>query len=434
MRGLGWQERAARRRTKYRPTRLVIMHYKPSHTKIPVSTTRRKWLARLTQLASATTLLNHKIPSAIAADLARDLTDAIKVDSFAPVLDNVALTFPLDHGSHPDFRTEWWYITGWLDRENIGTSKQNDNNTCGFQITFFRNKTGYPQSNPSQFSPTQILSAHFALALPERKQLIHAQRISRAGFATARYSTSDTLTELGPWRLQRTRQGTVEQYNAQLQVDSGPKEQRIGANLVMTAPGAPLLQGNQGYSRKGANPLQASYYYSRPQLSVTGQINIAGQTQSVTGKAWLDHEWSSSILDEQTVGWDWIGINLGNGGSLMAFQLRDRNGKRLWSHAVLRDASAAIIEQASGIDVAQFSSLRQFKSIDSGATYPVEQQLLFGKHQWRIRPLFDQQEVDGRASTGARYWEGAVSLLDTNNQVVGKGYLELTGYDKPIKF
>ncbi len=410
------------------------MRSKPWQIKTLGHIARRQWLARATQFVGATTLFNQGLHCATPADLSGDVTNQLQLNRFTPVLDNVALSFPRDHGSHPDFKTEWWYITGWLDRESTGLSNQANHNACGFQITFFRNKTDYPQGNASQFAPTQILSAHFALALPERKQLVHAQRISRAGFAMARYSASDTLTELGSWRLERTRKGNTEQYNAQIQVDSGPKEQRIGASLVITPSGPPILQGNQGYSRKGANPLQASYYYSRPQMSVSGQINIAGQTQTVTGKAWLDHEWSSSILDDQTVGWDWVGINLHNGGSLMAFQLRDRNGKRLWSHAALRDAKGVTIEQASGVEVAQFSALRLFKSIDSAVTYPIEQQLVFGKNQWRISPMFDQQEVDGRASTGARYWEGAVSLLDANNQSVGKGYLELTGYDKPIKF
>jgi predicted secreted hydrolase len=172
-----------------------------------------------------------------------------------------------------------------------------------------------------------------------------------------------------------------------------------------------VAQGEGGYSRKGHRAAEASYYYSRPQLHVTGKAN----GREVSGTAWLDHEWSSAYLAPEAAGWDWCGINLFDGGSVMAFQMRSKAG--------------GIHYAPPGVSLAP---LRFWKSPRTGVSYPVEMNVRVGNRNLRLVPLMDDQELDARASTGTIYWEGAVRALDGNNEI-GLGYLELTGYWKPMK-
>ena len=191
-----------------------------------------------------------------------------------------------------------------------------------------------------------------------------------------------------------------------------------------------MLQGEQGYSRKGPNADQASYYYSQPQLKVTGEIQREGKPLRVTGSAWLDHEWSTTVLDARAVGWDWVGANLDDGSALMAFRIRTADGRALWQHASLRDPGGRVRQFAS--DAIHFTPLRQWRSPRTGANYPVALQIDTDALHWQLSPLQDDQELDSRLSTGSVYWEGAVSV-QRNGQPAGRGYLEMTGYLKPLK-
>jgi predicted secreted hydrolase len=346
------------------------------------------------------------------------------VGQFATVDPQYSLQFPQDHGSHPDFRTEWWYITAWLSLP--------DSTPLGMQITFFRSATGYSSKTTSRFAPQQLQFAHLALAHAKSKTLFHDQQAARSALQSYAASTSDTDVRMRQWQLKRN---PDDSYSARAKSIYLPSEQSIGIDCRFEPRRAPLLQGNQGYSRKGPKPEQASYYYSRPQMVVSGTVGLGKDQLPVTGKAWLDHEWSTSLLDERAVGWDWIGINLVDGGSLMAFQLRDKQSDAVvWSYVVLRDASATVIHAASAQDAARFTPLRRWQSSMSKATYPVSQLIRCANAQWQIEPLFDNQEIDARASTGGFYWEGAVRLLAVSSATeVGQGYLEMTGYAAPIK-
>jgi predicted secreted hydrolase len=191
-----------------------------------------------------------------------------------------------------------------------------------------------------------------------------------------------------------------------------------------------MLQGANGYSRKGALPEQASYYYSEPQLAVSGTITRQGKPVKVTGNAWLDHEWSSTVLDKNAVGWDWVGLNLADGGALMAFQIRSAEGKPVWQHAALRDAKG----HTQSIDASRirFMPLKTWRSPRTGASYPTSLQITINDVRWEVVPLQNDQELDSRLSTGSVYWEGAVTVL-RNGQPAGRGYLEMTGYLKALK-
>lgn len=350
---------------------------------------------------------------------------------YAAVLPSTGVQFPRDFGSHPDFRTEWWYVSGWLDVETGERSQNPKQHAMGFQITFFRTRTALRSSNASQFTPRQLMFAHIALAQPQTRTLLHDQQSARTGFGLAQASETDTNVSMKRWQLLRSANDV---YTARCTSGLLGNNNSFALELTLTPSGPPQLQGEAGFSRKGPNLAQASHYYSRPQLAVQGGLTVNGKSQNVTGRAWLDHEWSSSLLDPQATGWDWIGINLIEGGSLLAFRLRDAAGNNIWTHVARRDASGQFVFKTNQANGAQFTGLRTWQSIASGARYPVKQKLQFDGQTFEIDPLFDEQEIDGRLSTGGFYWEGAVYLRDQNQQIVGRGYLEMTGYASPIKF
>ena len=192
-----------------------------------------------------------------------------------------------------------------------------------------------------------------------------------------------------------------------------------------------LLQGANGYSRKGPGTDAASHYYSFPHLQVSGALRTSSASRDVSGKAWLDHEWSSAYLPETAEGWDWIGINLDDGGALMAFQMRQVNTQRpLWAAAKLREASGKI--RVYTADDIRFTALRLWQSPRTGTRYPVAFRVTLGFLEIELQALMDDQENDTRQTTGAVYWEGAVRAFSKGKRI-GSGYLELTGYGRPLE-
>lgn len=346
----------------------------------------------------------------LAAATATAVPLAAQVD-YPPVLPGVAVRLPADHGSHPEFRTEWWYVTGWLDAD--------DGSTLGFQVTFFRTRPDVSQDNPSAFAPRQLVIAHVALSDTAHGRLRHDQRIARATHGLAGADPSDTNVWIGDWRLERD----GGRYRARLDASD------FGLDLVLERTQPPVLNGEAGYSQKGRLPSSASYYYSVPQLAVSGTVSRDGVPVQVRGSAWLDHEWSTALLEPEAGGWDWIGINLDDGGALMAFRMRDRQGDALWAAATLRRPGHAPVHVAP--DEVAFRPGRRWRSPRTGIEYPVEFSVRAGDMAVDIEPLMDDQESDSRMTTGAVYWEGAVRALQSGRPI-GKGYLELTGYGAPL--
>jgi predicted secreted hydrolase len=332
--------------------------------------------------------------------------------SYAPVTANQPLVFPLDYGSHPQFRTEWWYVTGWLSTAH--------GESLGFQITFFRTKPDIDENNPSAFAPHQLLVAHCAISDPKRGRLWQDQRIRRAGLGLADAATGDAHVWIDRWALERN----TAAYTAKIDA------QDFSIDLTLFETQAVLLNGDSGVSRKGPLHNAASYYYSLPHMRVTGAIARQGSTDRVTGEAWFDHEWSSQYLDSQAVGWDWIGVNLDDGAALMAFRIRGAQGEQRWAGGTLRssDGHMQILEPA---DV-EFRAGRRWTSPRTQTTYPVQWQVRVGTREFELAPLLDDQENDTRLSTGAIYWEGAVRAYE-QRRLVGHGYLELTGYAERLR-
>jgi predicted secreted hydrolase len=332
---------------------------------------------------------------------------------FSEVRPNSPLSFPQDFGAHPNFRTEWWYITGWLTTP--------DQKPLGFQITFFRSSTTHDADNPSRFAPKQLIIAHAALSDPELGKLQHAQKSAREGFGLAYAKVGDTDVKLDDWHLVRDAKGN---YQAQVGTTD------FSLQIALTPSQAVLLEGERGFSRKGPQIQQASYYYSQPQLQVRGSLERQGKRQAITGNAWLDHEWSSNVLDKDASGWNWVGANLDDGSALMAFQIRNARGDKLWSHATLRESSGQITQFAA--EQVVFEPVRLWRSPRTNAIYPVATRIHVGSTLWELAPLQDDQELDSRLSTGAVYWEGAVKLTRDGHDA-GRGYLEMTGYVNPLK-
>lgn len=378
------------------------------------------------------------------------------------------LHFPRDHGSHNAQRTEWWYLTGRLLTP--------DQRELGFQVTFFRSRVDAAQGLRSRLAARHLLLAHAALTDVSGQRLWHDQRMARwngldpaepprpevatpAGTAWA--SATDTAVVLGDWGLRRTPAPAfttattpthlADRYEAE--VNTPEFALRLNASSTQ----ARLLQGQQGLSRKGPEPSQASLYYSQPQLQVQGQVRLGQQTLVVQGRAWLDHEWSEALLHPEAVGWDWVGMNLDDGSSLTAFRLRRANGEALWAGGSWRSAQRVTTtpEQVFGPGDVQMTPLRHWQSPRTGIRYPVEWRLHTPVGEWTVKARTNDQELDSRATTGAVYWEGLSSLHPSaadwalshpapavvnpttpatpTPPPVGHGYLELTGYGQPLR-
>jgi len=324
------------------------------------------------------------------------------------------IKFPRDEGSHPLFKTEWWYVTGWVE-DASGAQ-------LGFQLTFFRSRTGIDDDNPSRFALRQVLFAHLAISDPKRGSLLHREKSARPGFGLAAAAEGSLDVYIDDWRLRKDGDG----YIAVAKTD----DLQLELQLQPKAP--PLIQGEQGFSQKGPSPSSASYYYSLPQLAVAGRIAIDGKDRPVRGTAWFDHEWSSLIVEERAQGWDWVALNLDDGGALMLFQMRDTRDNELWAAAKWRAAGAS-----EGVsykpDAVEWKPVRYWRSSRTGVRYPIEWQVTVGDRVITLKPLMDDQENDARGSTGTIYWEGAVRAFE-GDEPIGRGYLELTGYAGKIRF
>jgi len=344
--------------------------------------------------------------------------------AYPPVVPGYELAFPQDEGSHPDYRIEWWYVTGQI--EDVASKVRAPR---GFQVTFFRVRTGLGEDNPSSFAPRQVLFAHAALADPAYGRLHHAQRSARTGFDLAYAREGELGVKLDDWSIQQAGPGRYVTT-----VHGGD----FDFELTLTSTQPPLLQGERGFSRKGPDPRAASYYYSLPQLAVSGELKVDGSTRQVSGQAWFDHEWSSDYVDENALGWDWLGVNMTDGGALMAFRMRDRQGGERWAGATLRrpvpalrtGSSAGAGEvTTSGREQVEWTPLQHWRSPRTGVTYPVQWRVAVGDRSYRVEPLLLDAELDSRPTTGILYWEGPIRLIDeVTGKEAGRGYLELTGY------
>ncbi|PZN68697.1 MAG: carotenoid 1,2-hydratase [Candidatus Methylumidiphilus alinenensis] len=319
--------------------------------------------------------------------------------------------FPADHGPHPDFRDEWWYVTGNLD----GPQKQR----FGFQITFFRHglKHGIP-NRPSRWAGQDANMAHFALTDVDSQKYTSFQRISRSAIGLAGEQAKPFKVWLDDWRIEAAPGGDFPWHFR-------ASQDGIELDLELDPRKPPVLNGDQGLSQKSSEPGNASYYYSITRMTAKGQLKLPGQQIPVNGLAWLDREWSTSMLAEYQAGWDWFSLQFDDGTDLMFFRLRHKDGKD-------DPASSGALVAPDGQSTRLFRDAVAIETLDywespAGGRYPASWRFTI-KPTGRIlaiRPVLADQEF----RHDARYWEGAVDVLDAKTgKAVGRGYVELTGY------
>lgn len=330
--------------------------------------------------------------------------------------------FPRDHGSHPEFKIEWWYITGHL---RVAVRPE----PFGFQATFFRYALA-PEGGSvgaSDFGTNQLYMAHMALADPAGNRFLHEERLNRDGW-DASASTDDLALRNGNWRLRRTTGERMELF--------GTVEGAVALRLQLEPTKPRVLFGDGGLSRKGSDPAAASWYISFPRLSVTGSLVLDGVAREVDGEAWMDHEISSSQLGVNQRGWDWASLRMKDGREIMVYILRtDRGEPDVFSTLAWIDRAGRVSQVGpSGFT---WRARRSWSSPETGGIYPIDVDLTTVDPAtgqpvtFRLRPLMDAQEVVGHLG-GISYWEGACEILDADGAVLGEAYMELTGYAEEL--
>ena len=324
------------------------------------------------------------------------------------------LTFPEDFGAHPDFRTEWWYYTG-----NLQTSRGRQ---FGFELTIFRVGLLPPTielPTDSQWYDSSLYFAHFAISDIASEHFYAFERYSRPGPGLAGAQAGPYRVWLEDWSITESASGDYRLQAAQAE---------IALDLTLTDEMGVILHGKNGYSRKGEHISNASYYYSQPRLRADGFLQVDGVRYPVSGLAWKDHEFSTSVLDENQIGWDWFSLQFEDGSALMLFQLRERAGETSASSSgtfIAKDGSIRVLQKVD-FDI---TVLDEWRSPHTQGVYPAAWEIRLNEPSCvlEVYPWMVDQEVSFPAVT---YWEGAVRFEGICNGAParGNGYIELTGY------
>ena len=325
-------------------------------------------------------------------------------------------TFPADHGPHPGYKTEWWYVTGTL----TGPDAQ----SYGYELTIFRLGLAPPDADSAltasgDWRTNQLYMAHFAVTNGADETFHAFERFQRGGAGLAGARADPFRVWLDNWSMTGSEDSP---FPMQLQV----QEEGIGIDLTLRPAKPRVLQGDRGLSQKGPGSGNASYYYSYTRLDTDGTLALNGDTLSVTGASWMDREWSTSALGPEQEGWDWFSLQLDDGRDLMYYQLRRTDGSPSeFSEGVIVDPDGGT-QRLDRSDVS-IEVLDTWTSPDGAHTYPVEWRLRVPGEDidLEITSLIPNQELD----VSVRYWEGAVRI---EGSASGRGYVEMTGYgDSP---
>lgn len=327
----------------------------------------------------------------------------------------LSFEFPVDHSFHPDYHLEWIYFVGHIRSES--------GRNFGYELSFFRANTP---------GIGEVFPVHFAISDLDKKIHYPAQTIDRsigkmAGFEKRKIWSGDFSFLI--------------MKNGNFFIKAIPRDENISLELELSGNSSKgvLLHGEKGFSIKSlSNPSIFSYYYSIPRLATAGSVLIGGELFRITdGNSWMDHEWSArkevespSALSGAESSWDWVCINFDDGSDLMAFNFRKDRNSTSESFGTFRDSDATVKKYKKSGDLEFRKTGREFKSNISGIRYPVEWKIRTADLEIEITPAFENQEFDGRKTTGLAYWEGAVYATGIINgkKISGKGYLELKGY------
>ena len=327
--------------------------------------------------------------------------------------------FPQDHFNHPDFQTEWWYYTG-----NI---KSAEGHRFGFELTFFRQGIGRDSTTASTWEVRDLYLAHLALSDLDGGKFLHAERTNRAGPGIAGVSEPDHRIWNGNWQVA---------WRGDEQIVQAIDE-RFALHFTLRSVKPPVIHGENGVSQKAEGAGRASHYISLSRLNTQGEIELGGKKFQVAGTAWMDHEFFTHQLEADQVGWDWMSIQLQDNSELMLFHIRRKDGS-------IDPYSAGTFVDAHGNTT---HLLRDEFSLETvGATWASPATHAVYPVRWKISipklgivlesssPL-PSQELAFSAGFVTAYWEGAVVLAGRTGgaPISGVGYLEMTGYDRPIE-
>ncbi len=334
-------------------------------------------------------------------------------DGWARIEGPPALALPRDHGAHPEVRTEWWYFTANLT--------DTEGRRFGVQVTFFRQglDPSPPRPGDSPLRARHAIAAHLAVTDVDGGRFRHSERVRRSDGVFAGFAADDLRLWLGDWTLER-RPGDLLVASA-ADVASG-----LAVELAARPAKALVRQGENGYSRKGPDPGNASAYLSWTRLEVTGALELDGRRSEVSGAGWFDHEWGTSQLGEGVAGWDWFSLRLEDRSELMVYRLRRADGTAdPFSSGTFIRADGTV--RRLGLADAVLEPTGLWTSPATGASYPSGWRIRVPAEGFdlRVAPLLVSAELDGRGSTGVVYWEGPVAVSGSHR---GEGFAELTGY------
>ncbi len=335
----------------------------------------------------------------------------LAVAQFQPALPGYEFSFPRDHGTHEEYRTEWWYYTGHL--------RADDGRAYGFELTFFRaGVTREPAT--TRWDLRDLSLAHFAISDLKARRFRYYEKLNRSSPFTASAAAGrlDVFNEA--WRATTMPDGAW-----RIAAQSGSD----AIDLVLRARKPPAIHGENGVSVKAVGVGYATHYYSMTRLEVGGTVN----GRRCTGQAWMDHEFGSSALRESQQGWDWYSVQLDNETELMLYVIRRRDGTPdTTSSGSLITSDGTVIHIRR--EQMQIQPLGRWRSAKSGAVYPMGWRIAVPQFRIAVtlQPLLQEQELMTRRSTQVTYWEGAVGVSGTfaNVAVSGEGYVEMTGYDR----
>ncbi len=326
-----------------------------------------------------------------------------------------AFNFPLDHGPHNTYQTEWWYLTGNL--------QSHDGHQFGYQLTFFRVALS-PEvpARSSAWASNQFYMAHLALSDIKNDKHYASERFSRAALGLSGAEASPFRVWLEDWEISGNK-------DTPFPMTLNAKTAEFGIQLKLQNLKPLVLQGDQGLSQKSTEKGNASYYYTYSRIKSEGSVTTADKTHQVSGLSWMDREWSTSALAADQAGWDWFALQLSNGYDLMYYQLRKKNGTAdPASGGVLVDPDGKYIKLTSS-DV-QLSAQKHWQSKETAVRYPIGWQLDIPKEGIQLRVM--AKRANQEMNVSIRYWEGAVQVNGKykGKNVTGAGYLELAGYQK----
>ncbi len=352
-------------------------------------------------------------------------TSTLFGQEFKRALPGRTFSFPQDHFSHPEFKTEWWYYSGHLHSQ--------EKKSFGYQLTFFRTGLNREAKQRSKWSIQDLYFAHLAITDESKKKFGYLEKISRGSLGEAGASTYTASEKtyriwIEDWSIKG--KGPAVQNHS---LKAGDKN--FGIELLLTPEKNPVIHGQNGMSQKAEGEGYASHYYSISRLKTEGKIFSQNKEIPVQGTSWMDHEFGSSQLREYQAGWDWFSIQLANNMELMFYQIRWKDGK------VDPYSSGTIIfpdgtRQHLTENEFQIEVLDQWKSSKSSAVYPSKWKIKVPGHkiELTLSPTVKDQELITKKSTRVTYWEGSVKVEATykGSSIIGMGYAELTGYAEPF--